>query len=99
VPERADIRHVPPQARTPEGLPVALSDRFARSLAEAERAIAERSSSAPGRDATSSPEYREIVLLKVRLELEAARILSSAARLGAELVDAAEGLWGGEARP
>jgi hypothetical protein len=77
----------------PTGLPDAFSHRFARSLANAEKAITKRSAGVPGRgDPTSSPEYREIVLLKVGLELEAARILSSAARLGAALVEAADGL-------
>jgi hypothetical protein len=80
---------------TPEGLPDAFSHRLARSLANAEKAIAEHPAGAPGRsDPTSSPEYQEIVLLKVGLELEAARILSSAARLGAALVEAADGLRG-----
>jgi hypothetical protein len=76
-----------------ETLPAALSERFARSLASAERAIAERpvGGSEPA-DATSSPEYQEIVLLKVKLELEVARILSSAARLGADLAETADGL-------
>lgn len=76
-----------------DDLAAAFSDRFGRSLAKAERAIAEVGSE--GRsldDATTSPEYQEIMLLKVRLELEAARILSTAARLGAELVETAEGL-------
>jgi hypothetical protein len=76
-----------------ETLPAALAERFARSIARAERAIAERPVGVgEPADATSSPEYQEIVLLKVKLELEVARILSSAARLGAELAETADGL-------
>ncbi len=82
----------------PEALPAAFSDRFARSLTRAEQALAERPPrSSEGVDPTASLEYREIVLLKVKLELEVARILSSAAELGAELVEAADGLRVAEA--
>jgi hypothetical protein len=88
---RADIRHV--SRHRSEALPAALAERFARSIARAEGAIAERPAGVgEPADATSSPEYREIVLLKVKLELEVARILSSVARLGAELAETADGL-------
>lgn len=80
--------------RSTENLPAAVFfHRITDSLEKVGKTIPEGSSggSAHG-DAASSPEYREIMLLKVRLEMESARILSSAARLGVELVEAADGL-------
>jgi hypothetical protein len=80
-------------SRSSAGLAPTYSERFARSLSNADLEIARRSSGVGGpRDAASSSEYQEIMLLKVRTELEAARVLSSAARLGAELAMAAENL-------
>ena len=79
--------------QTPGALPTSFSDRFARSLAKAEAFLAGGQPRRPeGADLTASPEYREILMLKVKLELEVARILSSAARLSAELSEAADGL-------
>jgi hypothetical protein len=76
---------------TAADLPGAFSERVASSLVKAEKAIATRASAgSERRDPTSLPEYREIMLLKVKLELESARILSEAGRLGAELVEAAD---------
>jgi hypothetical protein len=75
----------------PADLPGAFSERVASSLVKAEKAISTRTSAGPERpDPTSLPEYREIMLLKVKLELESARILSEAGRLGTELVEAAD---------
>jgi hypothetical protein len=80
-------------SQSPDGLAAVFSDRFTRCLSNAEQAIAERSSAVAERqDPASSSAYQEIILLKVRLELESARILASAAKLGTELVQTADGL-------
>jgi hypothetical protein len=76
-----------------EDLGAGLSTRFVRSIAKAESAIAQgRTGVWRSKDGASISEYQEIILLKVKLQLETARLMSSAARLSAELVRAAEGL-------
>jgi hypothetical protein len=70
-----------------------LPERFKRSIADAEKLIGEFDPEADqSRNAAATPEYEEIVRLKIRLELETARVLSEAARLAAELTEAAEAL-------
>jgi hypothetical protein len=60
-------------------------------IADAEKLIGKREAN-DGPDAALTPEYEEIIRLKVMLERETARILSEAARLGAELTEAAEAI-------
>src|SRR3954453_5680927 len=76
----------------PEGREVGLPDRFLHAVARAER-IAQ---GATGVSADGDPEafaaYQEIVLLKIALETETARILGGAARLAADLVASARAL-------
>jgi hypothetical protein len=70
-----------------------LPERFKQSIADAEKLIGEFDAEADhGTNAAATPEYEEIVQLKIKLELETARILSEAARLASELTEAAEAL-------
>jgi hypothetical protein len=80
------------RSETPARLPGEFSERVADSLAKAGKAISEQSAGSERGEATSSPEYQEIMLLKVKLEVESARILSEAGRLGRELVETADSL-------
>jgi hypothetical protein len=80
------------RSEAPARLPGQFSEQVADSLAKVGKAISETSTESERGEATSSPEYQEIMLLKVKLEVESARILAEAGRLGRELVEAANGL-------
>ena len=68
-----------------------LPNRLERALADADELVARRAAvGAPGGDLVASREYLEIVQLKMKLELESARMLAGAARIGTELTQAAE---------
>ena len=61
-------------------------DRVQRAVAAADKLAAERRKTPPGSGtAASSPEYQELVRLKVMLEVETSRALIDAARISAEL--------------
>jgi hypothetical protein len=79
----------------PESREAVLPDALLRVIASAENAIAQASTgvSADG-DRSAFAAYQEIVLLKVELERETARILAGAAHLSAELVSSAQALHG-----
>jgi hypothetical protein len=70
---------------------VEASDRLTELVARTREAIVRADSGVPpGIDAITTPEYQRIVGLKVALEMETARVMSGAARLGGELAAAAE---------
>jgi hypothetical protein len=79
----------------PERREAALPDRLLRAITNAENGIARR---AAGVSADGVPgalaAYQEIVLLKVGLERETARILSEAADLNVKLIRSAQALRG-----
>jgi hypothetical protein len=61
-------------------------DRIERAVAEAEGLAAGlRSEGGSRADVTSTPEYQELVRLKVILEVETSRTLSETARISSEL--------------
>jgi hypothetical protein len=61
-------------------------DRFQHAVADADRLAAELKDEGGSRaDVTSSPEYQELVRLKVILEVETSRTLSETARISSEL--------------
>jgi hypothetical protein len=70
---------------------VEASDRLTELVARTREVIVRADSAVPpGIDAITTPEYQRIVGLKVALEMETARVMSGAARLGGELAAAAE---------
>lgn len=61
-------------------------ERIERAVAGADRLAAELRSEGDSRaDVTSTPEYQELVRLKVILEVETSRTLSETARISSEL--------------
>lgn len=61
-------------------------ERVARAVGGADRLAAELGGEGRSRaNVTSSPEYQELVLLKVILEMETSRTLSETARISSEL--------------
>lgn len=67
---------------------------LARDCEGGERDCSRRKGVSADGDPTAFAAYQEIVVLKVELERETARILSGAAHLGAELVNSAQALRG-----
>jgi len=88
VSEDGDLHHE--DCELPERRDVAIPDRFLRAIARAESWIARGATGIPPDD---DPEalaaYQEIVLLKIALERETARVVGGAAQLAADLVTAA----------
>jgi hypothetical protein len=90
--DRQHQAHELPESRT-----AALPDRLLHAIAKAQDGVAQ---GPPGTAASGDPgvlaAYQEIVLLKVGLERETARILSEAAELSVQLISSAEALRGKE---
>jgi len=60
-------------------------DRVERAIAGADRLAGQQGSDGRLADVTSSPEYQELVRIKVILEVETSRTLSETARVSSEL--------------
>jgi hypothetical protein len=79
----------------PESREAALPDRLLRAIAKAENGTAHGAAGVPADGGPGAlAAYQEIVLLKVALERETARVLGEAADLSVQLVSSAQALRG-----
>jgi hypothetical protein len=62
-------------------------ERVERAVANADRLAAELTPGTSQEDISASPEYQELVRLKVILEVETSRTLSETAQIASELVE------------